>query len=60
MGEGLFRHEGRGAYEVASAGTNPSHVHPEAVAIMQELGINTSGQRSKSVKEFEGHLSITW
>jgi arsenate reductase len=54
MGEGLFRHEGRGAYEVASAGTNPRHVRPEAVAVMKELGIDISGQRSKSVKEFEG------
>lgn len=54
MGEGLFRHEGRGAYEVASAGTNPSHVRPEAVAVMKEVGIDISGQRSKSVKEFEG------
>jgi len=54
MGEGLFRHEGRGAYEVASAGTNPSQVRPEAVAVMKELGIDISGQRSKSVKQFEG------
>jgi arsenate reductase len=54
MGEGLFRHECRGIYEVASAGTNPSYVRPEAVAVMKELGIDISGQRSKSVKEFEG------
>ena len=54
MGEALFRHEGRGAYEVASAGTNPSQVRPEAVAVMKELGIDISGQRSKSVGEFNG------
>ena len=54
MGEGLFRHEGCGPYEVASAGTNPSRVRPEAVAVMKELGIDISGQRSKSVKEFGG------
>src|ERR1017187_3388272 len=54
MGEGLFRHEGRGAYEVASAGTKPSHVRPEAIAVMKELGIDISGRRSKSVNEFEG------
>jgi len=28
MGEALFRYEGSGAYEVASAGTNPSQVRP--------------------------------
>ena len=54
MGEGLFRHEGRGAYHVASAGTKPSSVRPEAIAVMKELGIDISGQRSKSVSEFEG------
>ena len=43
MGEGLFRYEGRGAYEVESAGTNPSHVRPEAIAVMKEIGIDISG-----------------
>ena len=54
MGEALFRYEGGETHEVASAGTNPSHVRPEAVAVMKELGIDISGQRSKSVEEFEG------
>ena len=54
MGEGLFRHEGRGACEVASAGTNPSEVRPEAIAVMKEIGIDIAGQRSKSIKEFDG------
>ena len=54
MGEGLFRHEGGGAIEVASAGTKPSQVRPEAVAVMQEIGIDISGQRSKSVDELAG------
>ena len=54
MGEGLFRHEGGGAYEVESAGTKPSLVRPEAIAAMQEIGIDISGHRSKSVDEFTG------
>ncbi|QOY86822.1 arsenate reductase ArsC [Paludibaculum fermentans] len=54
MGEGLFRHAGAGAYEVESAGTKPSLVRPEAIAVMRELGIDLSGYRSKSVSEFEG------
>jgi len=54
MGEALFRYEGGGAYEVASAGTNPSQVRPEAVAVMKEIGIDISRQRSKSVREFNG------
>jgi protein-tyrosine-phosphatase len=31
MAEGILRHLGRGAVDVASAGTEPSHVHPFAV-----------------------------
>ena len=54
MGEGLFRHEGGAGYEVFSAGTKPSRVRPEAIAAMQEIGIDISGQRSKAVDEFAG------
>ena len=36
-------------YQVFSAGTKPSRVRPEAVAVMREIGIDISRQRSKSV-----------
>jgi arsenate reductase len=52
MGEGLFREEGGDVYEVFSAGTNPTQVRPEAIAVMREIGIDISGHRSKSVDEF--------
>src|SRR5271163_3234075 len=52
MAEGLLRHDAGDRFEVFSAGTKPSHVRPEAVASMRELGIDISGQRSKSVDEF--------
>jgi arsenate reductase len=55
MAEGLFRREGGAGYEVASAGTAPSSVRPEAIAVMREIGIDISGHRSKSVDEFAGH-----
>ncbi len=54
MGEGLFRHEGGGDWEVFSAGTNPGNVRPEAIAVMKEIGIDISRQRSKPVDEFAG------
>jgi arsenate reductase len=54
MGEGLLRHDGGDRYEVFSAGTNPTQVRPEAVAVMREIGIDISGHRSKSVDEFVG------
>jgi arsenate reductase len=52
MAEGLFRREGGDRYEVFSAGTRPSLVRPEAIAVMAEIGIDLSGHRSKSVDEF--------
>ena len=54
MAEGLLRYDAGDRFEVASAGTKPSQVRPEAIAAMRELGIDISGQRSKSVDEFIG------
>ena len=54
MGEGLFRDEGGASFEVFSAGTRPSRVRPEAIAVMHEIGIDISGNRSKSVDELAG------
>ena len=54
MAEGLLRHDAGDRFEVFSAGTKPSHVRPEAIAAMREVGIDISGHRSKSVDEFTG------
>jgi arsenate reductase len=54
MAEGLLRHDAGSVYEVFSAGTKPSHVRPEAITVMREVGIDISGHRSKSVDEFAG------
>jgi arsenate reductase len=54
MAEGLLRHHAGDRFEVFSAGTKPTQVRPEAIAVMQELGIDISGHRSKSVGDFAG------
>ena len=54
MAEGLLRHDAGNVYDVCSAGTKPTHVRPEAVAVMQEAGIDISSHYSKSVDEFAG------
>ncbi len=54
MAEGLFRAHGGERLEVFSAGTEPSGVRREAIAVMREIGIDISGHRSKSVDEFTG------
>lgn len=54
MAEGLLRHDAGERFDVESAGTKPSSVRPEAITAMRELGIDISGQRSKSIEEFDG------
>jgi arsenate reductase len=54
MGEGLFRAEGGERFEVFSAGTKPSSVRPEAIAVMKEIGIDISAHRSKSCRRILG------
>ena len=54
MAEGLLRHMGGDRFEVESAGVEPSHVRPQAIEAMREIGIDISGHRSKSVDEFSG------
>lgn len=54
MAEGWLRHLAGPGIEVVSAGTDPRGVHPLAVETMQECGVEISGHRSKSIKEFFG------
>jgi len=54
MAEGLLRHMAADRFEVRSAGTAPSHVHPRAIEVMAELGIDISTHRSKHTSEFSG------
>lgn len=54
MAEGLLRNLAGDRFEVESAGVAPTHVRPEAIAVMRELGIDISQHRSKSVDEFLG------
>jgi arsenate reductase len=53
MAEGLVNHDIAHNWVAYSAGTNPAgYVHPLAVRVMAELGIDISGQGSKSTEEF--------
>ena len=55
MAEGLLRHLGGNEYLVASAGSQPRSVHPDAIAIMSRLGIDISHQHAKHLDEISGH-----
>jgi ArsR family transcriptional regulator, arsenate/arsenite/antimonite-responsive transcriptional repressor / arsenate reductase (thioredoxin) len=41
-----------GAVEAASAGSHPKPLHPDAVRVLAERGIDISGRRSKHLSEF--------
>ena len=53
LAEGLLRRALGPDYTVASAGSNPAgYVHPMAIQVMQEIGIDLSGHTSKHLDEF--------
>ena len=52
MAEGLIRHFYGERYEVFSAGSSPTQVHPLAIKVMAEIGIDISSQTSKSIEAF--------
>ena len=54
MAEGMVNRDLAGKVQACSAGTEPSRVHPMAVAVMWELGIDIFNHRSKAVDEFAG------
>jgi len=52
MAEGLLRQDAGDSFEVFSAGVKSTFVRPQAIEAMREVGIDISGQHSKSVEEF--------
>jgi thioredoxin type arsenate reductase len=54
MAEGLLRQYAGDRFEVASAGTEPGSVHPLAVRVMADVGVDISQARSKPVDELLG------
>jgi arsenate reductase len=51
MAEGFLRAYGGDRFEAHSAGTVATELHPLAVRAMEEIGIDISTQRSKSVDD---------
>lgn len=53
LAEGILRASGGGLLDVQSAGSKPAgFVHPLAIQVMAEIGIDISGHRSKHLDEF--------
>jgi ArsR family transcriptional regulator, arsenate/arsenite/antimonite-responsive transcriptional repressor / arsenate reductase (thioredoxin) len=51
MAEAFLMHRSDGAFQAASAGSNPKPLHPNAVRVMAERGIDISTNRSKHLDE---------
>jgi arsenate reductase (thioredoxin) len=59
IAEGLMRHLYGDRYNIYSAGIASGGVSPFAVAVMNEIGIDISHQRSKTLHEFQGrHFDV--
>lgn len=54
MAEGFLRAMAGDRFEVASAGTEATHVRPLAIHAMAEVGIDLSGHASKTLDRFVG------
>ncbi|HLL80368.1 MAG TPA: arsenate reductase ArsC [Ktedonobacteraceae bacterium] len=52
MAEGLLRHLAGDRFDVFSAGTEATLVRPLAIQVMAELGIDISGQFSKTLQRY--------
>lgn len=59
MAEGFLRRYQGGVFEVASAGTSPKgEVHPMAVRVMGEVGVDISGQKPRAIEVFLGKAAV--
>ncbi|MGV2830791.1 arsenate reductase, glutathione/glutaredoxin type [Myxosarcina sp. GI1(2024)] len=52
MAEGWAKTLGKGMIEVTSSGLEASRVHPTAIEVMSEIGIDTSNQTSDPLSDF--------
>jgi arsenate reductase len=53
LAEGVLRHAAGDLLDVLSAGSRPAgYVHPLAIEVMREIGIDLSGHTSKHLQEF--------
>ena len=54
MAEAFFRKYGGATFEAYSAGLEPKEINPYTRRVMQQVGLDLAGHRSKSVMEYMG------
>ncbi len=60
MAEALLRHYAPDQFEVHSAGLEPKGINPYTIRVMNEIGLDVSGGRSKDVMEFLGKMLVSY
>ena len=54
MAEGMLRHLAGNQFKAFSAGTEATHVRPQAIEAMREIGMDISGQESETLERYLG------
>jgi len=52
IAEGILKNHANNKFEVFSAGSNPSRLHPASISVMQEWGIDISHHKSESLNKY--------
>ena len=58
MAEAWLRKLGGDHFVAASAGLEPSRIHPMTIEVMEEVGVSMEGHRSKPISEFLGRVAV--
>lgn len=54
LAEGILRHMGGDHVEAYSAGSEPTRVHPETIALLREMGADPARHTAKSLERYRG------
>lgn len=60
MAEAWLRELGGEAFEVYSAGLEPHGINPATITVMNEAGIDISGQSSKHLDDYKGKIEFDY
>jgi len=54
MAEAFLKHFAGDHFDAVSAGARPTRVHPDAISVMKEIGIDMTAHRARDSKDFFG------
>ncbi|MGE5221279.1 MAG: arsenate reductase ArsC [Omnitrophica WOR_2 bacterium] len=60
MAEAFLRKYAGDVFAVYSAGLEPKGINPYTIQVMEEIGVDLKGQRSKSLDEYRGKMQFDY